>query len=265
MQLTSLIIYPLKSGKGLNYAKAVVTGQGLLHDRQWLLADTAGQFITARTHPHMVNISVQPGPGHVQFSYPGFGSRVAFQHLYTRKSSCTVWRDRFSALHGDEMLDQWFSQVLNTPCRLLWIGQQSKRQQKNQPDPLSFADGYPYLLVNQASINALNQQLDNQVHVANFRPNLLIAGAMPYEEDEWKVIRIGGVEFEVVKLCTRCILVNVDPETGMPSDNGQPLQTLRQTRQLEQGICFGINMRALNSGQIQVGDALTVIESKYAF
>lgn len=265
MQLDEIFVHPLKSGRGISYSQAYADQPGLLHDREWLLVDEAGRFITARTHPQMVRIQTELLPGAALFRAPGKDARVAMTCVFDTPVHCTVWGDDFVAYHGDPGLDDWFSGILEQPCRLLWLGTDSTRRQKDVQKTLSFADGYPYLLINLASLQMLNQSLATPVGVRNFRPNLVISGAAPFQEDEWTVLRIGKATFEVTKPCSRCVLTTVDPQTGLRDENKEPLKTLMATRRLPEGVCFGINLRARDEGVIKVGDAVEVLESRYEF
>lgn len=265
MQLNQLFIHPLKSGRGIEYSRAFASFQGLLHDREWLLVSEEGQFMTARSYPQMVRIEIVLIPGGALFKYPGQSPILALPTQYTTEVETTVWDDTFLAYHGESRIDNWFSAAMGTPCKLLWLGKTASRQQKELAQGLSFADGYPYLLVNQASLTDLNAQLSSPVDIRNFRPNLLISGATAYEEDEWKQIRIGEVIFEITKPCSRCILTTVDPMTGEKRADGEPLKTLIKSRQLLEGICFGVNLRACNEGVVQIGDSLEVLETNIVF
>lgn len=265
MQLSQMFVHPLKSGRGIEYTRAFASQQGLLHDREWLLVTEDGRFMTARAFPQMVKIETDLIPGAALFKFPGHGSRLALSTLYTTPVETAVWDDSFVAYHGDPLVDAWFSEALATPCRLLWLGKVSGRQQVDQSAGLSFADGYPYLLIGEASLAELNQQLEHPVSMRHFRPNLVVKGSSAFEEDEWKRIRIGEVEFEINKPCSRCILTTVDPVTGEKNPDSEPLKTLIHTRQLPEGICFGVNLTACNEGVLQLGDQLEVLETNLEF
>lgn len=265
MHLSQLYIHPLKSGRGIEYSQAYASHQGLLHDREWLLTHPDGRFITARDYPQLVRVQMDLMPGAVLFKAPGKSPIAAIASAYTRPAATQVWKDSFSAWHGDDTVDAWFSDYLGTPCRLLWLGLRSARPQKSGEHGLSFADGYPYLIVNQASLDELNRQLPRPVTLRHFRPNLVIEGAYPFEEDEWKVLRVGALEFELVKPCTRCILTTVDPDSGEKSEDREPMTTLMRTRRLPEGVCFGVNAVLRGEGLLHVGDAVEVLESKLEF
>ena len=194
------------------------SGRDYCTNREWLLVTESGEFMTARTDfPQMVRIEIDLIPGAALFKFPGVDPVLALPTMYATPMKTAVWKDgTFEAYHGDAEGRCLVRQALATPCKLLWLGRKSARPQKNNAlAPMSFADGYPYLLLNQASLDDLNQQLVQPVDLRNFRPNLVIAGAGSYEEDDWKRIRIGAVEFEVAKPCTRCILTTVDPDQGV--------------------------------------------------
>ncbi|CDL09508.1 Flavodoxin reductases (ferredoxin-NADPH reductases) family 1 [Klebsiella pneumoniae IS43] len=127
--------------------------------------------------------------------------------------------------------------------------------------PLSFADGYPYLLANEASLRDLQQRCPASVSIEQFRPNLVVTGAAAWDEDSWKVIRIGEVVFDVAKPCSRCIFTTVSPERGQKHPAGEPLETLKRFRTaLDNGdVDFGQNLIARNSGVIRVGDEVEIL------
>lgn len=121
--------------------------------------------------------------------------------------------------------------------------------------PLSFADGYPYLLANEASLRDLQQRCPASVSIEQFRPNLVVTGAAAWDEDSWKVIRVGEVVFDVAKPCSRCIFTTVSPERGQKHPSGEPLETLKRFRTAQDNgdVDFGQNLIARNSGVIRVG------------
>ena len=127
--------------------------------------------------------------------------------------------------------------------------------------PLSFADGYPYLLANEASLRDLQQRCPASVSIEQFRPNLVVIGAAAWDEDSWKVIRVGEVVFDVAKPCSRCIFTTVSPERGQKHPSGEPLETLKRFRTAQDNgdVDFGQNLIARNSGVIRVGDEVEIL------
>jgi hypothetical protein len=266
MQLSQLFIHPMKSSRGIDRGEARITLRGLEHDREWLLVLPNGQFITGREQPALVRVEITPQAAGALFHAPGLPPLQVRHQDFSAPLDATVWKDQFTAWHGDTTADAWFSHYLGQPCRLLWLGQHSARQQKGgRPGTLSFADGYPFLLINRASLAELNSQLAEPVTTRHFRPNLVVDADFPWEEDDWKRIKIGEVEFEITKPCTRCEFTTVDPDTGERNPNNEPMKTLIRTRQLAEGICFGLNLVALNEGTLRVGDRVEVLESSLAF
>lgn len=265
MRLSELYVHPLKSSRGNALESAAVTPRGLAHDREWLLVEPDGRFITGRTAPGLVRVEVEPSEAGARFAAPGRDALVVAHDSFNVPHDATVWKDRFSAWHGNKAADAWFSEYLGQPCRLLWLGGASQRTQKDDAAELSFADGYPYLLINRASLAELNAQLAEPVGARHFRANLVVDADFAWQEDEWRRIRVGEVEFEITKPCTRCVFTTVDPELGERRADGEPMKTLIRTRALPEGICFGVNMRAVNSGVVRVGDEVEVVESRFEF
>ena len=127
-------------------------------------------------------------------------------------------------------------------------------------DQVAFADGFPLLLIGQASLEDLSHKVGRPLEMLRFRPNLVIEGAEAFAEDNWKRIRIGEVEFRVVKPCSRCILTTIDPQTGVRSDDREPFATLQKYRAREEGAMFGQNLVNDGNGQLEVGMPVTVLE-----
>ena len=265
MALTQLFIHPLKSCRGNAVDQAQVGLQGLQDDRVWLVVRPDGSQITARTHPALVRVvAAGSGEGAWQFSAPGLPDLHADTARFVQPHRAQVWKSEFTALCGDVAADAWFSQLLAEPVQLLWLGQ-TTRVFKDGVTPLSFADGAPFLLISQASLDDLNQRLAAPVSMRQFRPNLVVDDAFAFEEDEWQRIRIGEVEFDVVSRCTRCIFTTIDPDSAQLHPDKQPLATLLGYRRLDEGVCFGVNLVARNQGVLRLGDSVTVLQSGLAF
>ena len=124
---------------------------------------------------------------------------------------------------------------------------------------VSFADGYPQLLIGTASLEDLNSRLDKPVAMGRFRPNIVVTTREPFVEDTWQRVRIGDCEFDVVKRCARCVFTTVDPDTGVKNADGEPLKTLRGFRldRAERGVLFGVNLVPRSTGRLEAGQGLT--------
>lgn len=230
--------------------ESFVAQQGLPQDREWLVTTPEGRMITARQFPKLLLWQVDASPDTLYLNAPdGEYLRVSAADMITR-FPVTVWKDTFQAYGGSAKADDWLSEKLGTEAALRWLGTKSDRVLAHAGTPLSFADGAPFLLTNTASLACLNASLADPVEMARFRPNLVIEGREAYEEEKWKRIRIGEVEFENFKPCTRCVMVTVDLQTGIKDRSQESLSTLAVARK----AVFGVNLVALNNGVIKVGD-----------
>ena len=260
-QLQQIHIYPIKSSRGISLSNSWVDDFGLSFDRRFVITDLNGQFITARTESRICLIQANITANGLILTAPDMPIlHIDYQHFSQKYQSVTVWKDTIDAQDCHQDYDLWFSQYLNKPCRLHYFGDKSKRQVKNSNSSVAFADGYPLLLISQASLEALSNKAGINFSMAQFRPNLVVSDCEPFEEDSWQHIRIGEVEFELTKPCSRCIFTTVDPLTAEKHSRQEPLQTLKQFRQVEGGdVMFGQNLIQLNQGQVKVGDSVTVL------
>ena len=262
--LTDIYIYPIKSTKGVELPQTFVEQKGLKDDRRYMLLDLDGQFITGRTHPQLTQVSIEFSKKGLFVSAPNQTSFYIQQQKFTEQIlTVGIWSDTLQAQHCHPDYDRWFSTFLEQDCKLVYFSNSSMRCVKNKQTQVSFADGYPLLIINQASVDQLNTHLEKPVSALHFRPNLVVKGEAPFIEDNWARIKIGEVEFEVSKPCSRCIFTNVDPKTGI-ADIEQPLKTLAQFRFHEGEIDFGQNLIPLNEGIIRSGDPVQVLETKEA-
>ena len=260
MHLSSLYIYPIKSCAGTSLAEAAVTDMGLAGDRRWMLADKGGRFLTGREHPRLVQVSIALNDAGFVATAPDAEPLTVVQRDFTEAVPTGVWRQEFDAWRGSDEADDWFSFYLGLECQLLHIGAQPARRLKvDETLPMSFADGYPYLLIGENSLADLNSRLARPVSMRNFRPNLVVANAPAFAEDGWQRIRIGTIEFEMAKPCERCVFTTVDPDSGNLHPERQPLVTLGGYRRSEAGILFGMNVIARATGVLRVGDPVEVI------
>lgn len=265
--LSELAIYPIKSIQGISLSSSQVENAGLCEDRRYMLVKPDGEFITGRKHPNLTLVTAkQSQNGAWQLSHPEMPYDLtidmsAFSNDYTE---VTVWDNTIYAQLAQENINTWFSEIADEAVRLVYFGEKSERFTKRRPEvPIGFADGYPFLLTTESSLDELNRTCPENIKMAQFRPNLVIKGNKPFEEDSWKRIRIGEVEFENIKPCDRCIFTTLNPITAQRSKKGEPLKTLAKFRLLgKESITFGLNMITLNTGTIYVGDEVEVLEYK---
>ena len=260
--LADIYIYPIKSVKSISQPAAQVEEKGLSFDRRYMLVDLEGDFITGRTHPQLTQVDVQFSQKKLQLSAPGMQQLVIDPAQFSGKIlTSKIWADKVNVQHCHQDYDHWFSEFLQKPCQLVFFAEHSLRKVKNKETQVAFADGYPLLLINQTSVDLLNAKLDKPVTPLHFRPNIVIKGDSAFVEDGWARIKIGEVEFEVSKPCSRCLFTNIDPKTGLAELNG-PLATLAEFRFHRGEIDFGQNLIPLNNGLIRVGDEVQVLATQ---
>jgi uncharacterized protein YcbX len=265
MHLSSIYLYPVKSCAALAAAQGMVEARGLAGDRRWLIVDDAGKFLTGRQLPLLVRLRATPLPGGLQLAAPASGEIiVAAPPAGAARRRVTVWKDEVDAADAGDDAAAWLSGLLGRAVRLVHMDGRSSRPvsptHSRPGDQVSFADAYPLLLVSQASLDGLNARLAAPLPMARFRPNLVVDGvAAPHAEDGWKRVRIGAVEFDVVKPCTRCVFTTVDTDRGEFDPTGEPLATLKGYRRSDAGITFGMNLIARGAGTLRPGDAVAVL------
>ncbi|MBM4874627.1 MOSC domain-containing protein [Vibrio parahaemolyticus] len=262
--LSQINVFPVKSVGGVSLSSAWVEKQGLSFDRRFMIAKADGSMITARKYPQMVTVKSALLADGVVFSSLGMEPlKIRYQDFKMQETPATVWKDTFTAYTTTDDADDWFSQVLGQRVELLFSGEQSNRVREKLGQNVSFADGYPVLVISQASLEELNKRSSEQHSMDQFRTNLVVSDTKPFEEDSWKRIRIGEVEFESLKPCERCILTTINTQRGTFRESKEPLKTLQQFRANERGgVFFGQNLVARNEGIIRQGDKVEVLEYK---
>lgn len=262
LSVSSLTIYPIKSASGIQLSHSWVDDYGLSYDRRFVLSDLNGQFITARTHPALCLITVSITPEGLVLTAPDMPLlEVKYSQFSAQTHQVTVWDDQIDAQYCHQIYDKWFSRYLGLDCQLHFFSANSTRYVKNRNNQVAFADGYPLLLISQASLDDLNNRIRHtQIEMKQFRPNIVITGSKAYEEDTWQHIRIGEVEFELTKPCSRCIMTTVNPNSADKHPKQEPLNTLKQYRQTPKGdVMFGQNLVALNKGKINLNDSVQIL------
>lgn len=264
--LQSISVYPIKSSSGIQLSRSWVEELGLAFDRRFVVTSPTGETLTARTEPRLCLIEANLTANGINITAPGMPIlSIEYTKLSTEYQKVTVWSSTINSQKSAEQYNQWFTRYLGKPCQLLFFGDNSERFVKNKNSQVGFADGYPILLISEQSLAYLNQKLGkkNAVSMTQFRPNIVVNGCASFDEDTWKHIRIGEVEFEVTKPCSRCIFTTINPETAEAHKQQEPLKTLTSFRQVEDGdVMFGQNLVPLNQGQIKMGDKVEVLETK---
>ncbi|MFJ2684191.1 MOSC domain-containing protein [Pseudomonas sp. NPDC087342] len=267
LRLSALYRYPLKSAKGETLQQVSLDKLGLDGDRRWMLVDEAsGRFLTQRAVAQMSQLSaLWNADGGLTLSAPGHSPiDIALPGNEAELRGVTIWRDTLRVPDAGDAAGAWVSQFIGKPTRLVQVPLDRARSTQagygKDDDQVAFADGFPLLLIGQASLEDLSSKVGRPLEMLRFRPNLVIEGSGAYAEDGWKRIRIGDVEFRVVKSCARCILTTIDPQTGVRSDDREPLATLQKYRAEEDGAMFGQNLVNDSNGRLEVGMPVTILE-----
>jgi hypothetical protein len=271
MMLTAVRRYPVKSCRGEALESAVIEPWGLGGDRRWMVADEAGEAITAREHPHMVLIRPELTDGGLRVTAPGQPPLCVGRPAAPEAAPLpvSVWGRGLLGQFAGEAAAAWFTAVIGVPSRLVYLADPTQRQPNQRfaapTDSVMFADGYPVLLASQSSLDRLNELVaagpraaEGPLSMTRFRPGLVVSGAAPWAEDGWRRLRIGAASFRAVKGCDRCVLTLVDPQTA--ERGKEPIATLARYRRWDGKTWFGMNLIPDTPGAvIRVGDEVEVL------
>jgi len=262
MQLSGITIYPVKSCAGVNLDSATLDRFGLVGDRRWLVVDERGRFLSQRDQTRMALVRVEQEEGGIRLSLGGNSIQVTTPGAGSPELRVSVWEDSMLALVADRSAGEWLSAELARPCRLVYMPDTCRRRvdglYAREGETVSFADGFPLLLISQASLDDLNSRLENPVPMNRFRPNLVVSGCDSFAEDDWRRIRIGGVEFDVAKPCSRCVIPSIDQATAQR--DGQITRVLASYRRVNGQVMFGQNLLYQHAGALSLGDTVEVLD-----
>ena len=260
--ITSLHIYPVKSCAGIALQRGVLTATGFAHDREWLIVREDGRFVTQREHPRLALIETAIDESALTLRAPGMQPLTI--SLAERGAAVQVkcWNDLCAAHDAGDLAAEWLAAWLGSPHRLARFDPAHRRTSslvwtRGREALNQFSDGYPWLVISEASLADLNSRLPQPLPMNRFRPNIVIGGCAAYDEDRMEELRHDDVRFAIVKSCTRCAITTTEQTTGM-RDGDEPLRTLRSyrfDRELK-GVLFGQNLIALAGvgSTIAVGD-----------
>ncbi|ASW53866.1 MOSC domain-containing protein [Plantactinospora sp. KBS50] len=273
--LEAIHTYPVKGCHRLDHDIAPVQPWGLAGDRRWMAVDADGVGTTQRTLPELVSLHAEPQPGGLLLRAPGRPVLVLREPVGAAPVPVRVFPTRrpVPAHPAGPAADLWLSEALGRGVRLVWLGRPGRHlaptdRPVDPGDRVSFADEYPLLLANRASLAALNEWLradgsaEGPLPMTRFRPNLVISGADPFAEEDWvgRRIRIGAVVFLAAGDCSRCVVTTVDQETGVRGR--EPLRTLARHHRRGQRLPFGVHLipeptigDAGGSGEVGAGEA----------
>ncbi|HQR98590.1 MULTISPECIES: MOSC N-terminal beta barrel domain-containing protein [unclassified Polaromonas] len=277
--ITGLWVYPVKSCAGVQVQEAILTETGLEFDRAWMVVDEHGAFLTQRELPRMALIQPQLKTHDMVLRAPGMLALHIALDQVQEPVRVTIWDDEVKAYDMGPIAAQWFSDFLGVKARLVRFDPEEKRASSRQwtgdVEALNqFSDGYPLLVLSEASLAGLNEKLQaagaTAVGMARFRPNIVLGdlsgdnGLAPHDEDRLELLQIateqGVVQLKLVKPCPRCPIPNIDPVTALSSPEvGDALQTYRQDPRLKGAVSFGMNAIVLqgNDHLLRVGQSVT--------
>ena len=261
MRVTGLFRYPIKSCAGISLDSAVLDHRGIEYDRRWMVVDATGTFRTQRELPRMALIHPIISKDGLTLTAEGMPD-IGIRHTASgSRLSVEVWNDEVEAIDQGEAVAEWLTRFLAEPLRLVRFDDAQDRRVEQayavRPgDQVGFADAYPLLIGNEASLAELNTRLAESLPMKRFRPNIVVSGAEPYAEDRWGRLRVGDVAIAVVKPCARCAVTTVNPVTA--EKGKEPLSTLASYRRAAGGVMFCENAIHLSNGILRVGDEVTV-------
>jgi hypothetical protein len=262
LRVSELWIHPVKSLAGLRVREAEVVARGLAHDRRFMLVRPSGVFASQRELPLMALFGTSLDGHRLTVRGPDDATlELPLEGLGGTTRTVRVWEDTLDAEDQGDGAARFFSKRLAAELRLVRMPDDARRpadpEHARPGDLVSFADGFPFLLVTEASLAAFATRFGAPPDVRRFRPNLVVSGAAPFAEDAWSAFRVGPVTFHVQKPCARCQIVNVDPDTGVPHKSA--LATLAELRRVGSSVMFGQNLVHDGAGVIREGDAVELI------
>lgn len=257
--VSGINIYPIKSLGGIALEQAEVKKEGFEWDRRWMLVDREGNFLTQREDHRLALFTCRLESGSLIVNHAHDEIEILTHQLTEKVLKVKVWSSLLKAQEVDPKLNRWFSEKLDKECFLVRMTEISHRDKHFDQPPfktsLSFADGYPYLLLGEGSMKELNSRLEESLPIDRFRANIVFTSNQAHVEDEWSDISLGSAKLKVIKPCARCVVTTIDQQSG--NKGKEPLKTLAGYRKKNNKIYFGANTIMLESGIIRLGDMVT--------
>lgn len=259
LSIHSLHVYPIKSCRGIELQSAELVETGIKYDRHWMLVDENGDFLSQRQYPLMAGISCEfSGSNLLLNAKKQDPLEIPMQQSPAGFKQVNIWNDSCNAALVSQQASNWFSALIGVSCELVYLPETEKRQvdlRYAAPNQIvGFADGFPLLVVSLASIDLLNQKLEQKVTIDRFRPNIVIEGCPAHAEDEWSRIVIGDIEIQLVKACSRCVIPSIDQRSS--EKHPTILKTLASYRRTDNKILFGQNGLHSGNGRIHKGQEI---------
>ena len=246
---------------GISVNSAQTLERGFEHDRRYMLIDEYGTFISQRTHPSLVFFKPQILENDLVVHFKKESIQVPLSTSLENTVNTTIFENLVQATEVSKEMNIWFSSLLNQNVRLVKMSKHDVRHKDLIKGPekveVSFADGYPYLIVGTDSLDHLNTLLKEPLDFDRFRPNIILKTTKPHIEDTWEEISIGDVNFQVIKPCARCQVITVNQSDGQKSK--EPLKTLSTYRKKDNMVYFGANAICRRDGIIRIGDEVVIL------
>lgn len=265
--LRSIFTYPIKGCAALSHTQIELDSFGLTGDRRWMIADADGVFLSQRERPALARIQPTFEGGGLRLSAPGMPEiRVLAEPATRQARKVVVWDDTCDAFDEGDELARWLGDYLHVAARLVRMADSFARQVDTRfaqsGTQTAFTDGFPVLIVSEASLDELNRRLVERgcdpVPITRFRPNLVIGGCGAFAEDSWHTVQIGRLTLDVVKPCARCVVTTVDQATGTVPDVAEPLATLNTFRKQGSKVMFAQNAIHRAPGTLTAGDEVVI-------
>lgn len=267
--VSALYIYPIKSLGGIRIQKSEIVPTGLRFDRNWMLINRSGTFITQRKHHNLALLQVSIEKDMVTVSHkndPSYSISFGVDEHLQSNIPVTIWDDNCFATEVSQQMSKWFSEFMQADVRLVKMAENERRlvdpRYALDHEVTSFSDGYPCLIIGQASLDNLNSKLQHPVPIDRFRPNIVFTGGDAHVEDKMLTFSINTVVFKAVKPCARCVLTTVNQQTGVKEQ--EPLKTLASYRTVGKKVLFGQNLLHIGSGVLNEGDSFEIMDWKTA-
>lgn len=269
-EINEIYVYPIKSCAPIKVSRTgcsdLGTQRNQMRDRIFMVTNVDGKWVTARQRPKMLLIKPQFDEGYenMTLSAPGMNDiTIEVKHLFKAQHiNGVVWGETIPTVDCGDEIAKWLSRYLtdrDEGYRLRFYPLDKTSRNKSNEDTGALQDETSYMLFNTATVEDLNTRLDQKVTTLQFRPNFVVKGPPAYAEDNWRWVKIGNTVFKYVKPCLRCVFTNIDPESGIPNPEGQPLKTLKGYRKipsLGESPAFGIHLGLRIPGEVSLGDAV---------
>lgn len=260
--VSGLFVYPIKGARGIEVTAARALSLGFEHDRRFLLTDPRGNFITQRQFPSLALVQTNITADTLVVRTPTQEPlELPLRPTGTADRAVQVWGRASTAVSVGQTAAEYFSTYFGAPCELVFMpethGGNVDPDFAKHGEKVSFADGFPYLLASEESLDAVNARLADGVPMNRFRPNIIVRGAPAWAEDSWTNFSIGGVVFHSAKPCARCQVISIDQATGLQGKD--PLATLATFRTRANKVYFGWNLLVASEGVVHTGDRMTML------